>query len=330
MAGVFDLLSKAHAAGASDLTLFSGHPPTITAQSLETPLSEKPLSCDDIVPMLLALMSPDQSDRFERSGSIRFSCDVNDLGRIRVFAIAIDGCPGMTIRFLPSEVLSLDQLGLGHAFSSLIETSSGLILVTGPSGSGKTTTLASMVDHINTHKSARILTIEDPIEFIHGWKQSVVRQHELNGASLPKALRRAVTEDADVIVVGDLSDHDAVTLSLIAAETGHLVLGSLDTPTAKDTVESIIQLYPFEEKAMIRSMLSDSLQAVVSQRLITQSDGQQFLAQEIMLSTPEIKGMIQRDELDNLYQAIEAGSDKGMKTLDQSIEELLASQSKIA
>lgn len=312
MVNVFAILGQARALKASGLALFAGHPPMATSEDSEIPMAAAPLACDTIHTMLDSLMTPAQRRRFRNTGGVRFGRYVAGVGRIRVFAVSVNGCPGLTIRFLPSTLFSLEELGLGHVFRALDEINSGLILVTGPTGSGKSTTLASMVDHLNTHKSLRIVTIEDPIEYIHEWKASVIRQCECPDGSVAEILNQAVDQDVDVIVVGNLSNQEAVTLALIAAETGHLVLGALNTANAKETVEGIIQLYPFEEKAMIRSMLSDTLQAVVSQRMIVREDGQQIAAKEIMMATPEIQGIIRRNELDALYAAIQGGAGEGM------------------
>ncbi|MHC9038014.1 type IV pilus twitching motility protein PilT, partial [Cobetia marina] len=229
-------------------------------------------------------------------------------------------------RTIPSEVLTMEDLGLGEAFRKMCMLPRGLILVTGPTGSGKSTTLAAMIDYINENKYDHILTIEDPVEFVHQSKRCLVNQREVHRDThgFAPALRSALREDPDVILVGELRDLETIRLALTAAETGHLVFGTLHTTSATKTVDRIIDVFPGEEKAMVRSMLSESLQGVIAQTLLKKVGGGRVAAHEIMLATPAIRNLIREDKVAQMYSSIQTGGALGMQTLDSALTRLLA------
>jgi pilus retraction protein PilT len=226
----------------------------------------------------------------------------------------------------PSKVLTLDDLGAPEIFKEIINQPTGIVLVTGATGSGKSTTLAAMVDHINTHKREHILTIEDPIEFVHDNKLSLVNQREVHRDthSFNNALRSALREDPDVILVGELRDLETIRLAISAAETGHLVFGTLHTNSAPKTIDRIIDVFPAEEKAMVRSMLSESLRAVISQTLLKKVGGGRVAAHEIMVGIPAIRNLIREDKVPQMYSVIQTGQAHGMQTMDQCLQRLVA------
>jgi len=228
-------------------------------------------------------------------------------------------------RTIPSQVLSMEQLGMGQIFRDMSDLARGLVVVTGPTGSGKSTTLAAMMDYVNNTRYEHILTIEDPIEFVHESKKCLVNQREVHRDTLgfAEALRSALREDPDIILVGELRDLETIRLALTAAETGHLVFGTLHTTSAAKTIDRIIDVFPAAEKSMVRSMLSESLQAVVSQALLKKNGGGRVAAHEIMIGTPAIRNLIREDKVAQMYSAIQTGSQYGMRTLDQSLKELV-------
>ena len=227
---------------------------------------------------------------------------------------------------IPARVQSLEELGLGEVFRQITEAPRGLVLVTGPTGSGKSTTLAAMIDHLNQHRQQHILTIEDPIEFVHPQKNCLVHQREVqrDTQSFATALRAALREDPDVILLGELRDLETIRLALTAAETGHLVLATLHTSSAAKTIDRLVDVFPGEEKALVRSMLAESLQAVVAQVLVKKVGGGRVAAHEIMLGSPAIRNLIREDKVAQMYSAIQTGGAQGMRTLDMSLKALLA------
>ncbi len=229
-------------------------------------------------------------------------------------------------RTIPSKVLSMEQLGMGEIFRKIATVPRGLVCVTGPTGSGKSTTLAAMIDYINDTKYEHILTIEDPIEFVHQSKKCLINQREVHRDThgFSQALRSALREDPDIILVGELRDLETIRLALTAAETGHLVFGTLHTTSAAKTIDRVIDVFPAAEKDMVRSMLSESLQAVISQALLKKSGGGRCAAHEIMIGTPAIRNLIREDKVAQMYSAIQTGASVGMTTLDQCLKELVA------
>jgi len=228
-------------------------------------------------------------------------------------------------RTIPSKVLTMEQLGMGDIFRQISDVPRGLVAVTGPTGSGKSTTLAAMMDYVNDTRYEHILTIEDPIEFVHQSKKSLVNQREVHRDThgFNEALRSALREDPDIILVGELRDLETIRLALTAAETGHLVFGTLHTTSAAKTIDRVIDVFPAAEKDMVRSMLSESLQAVISQNLLKKQGGGRVAAHEIMIGTPAIRNLIREDKVAQMYSAIQTGAGVGMQTLDQCLKELL-------
>ena len=228
-------------------------------------------------------------------------------------------------RTIPSSVLSMDSLGMGKVFRDICETPRGLILVTGPTGSGKSTTLAAMIDYINDSRFEHILTIEDPIEFVHESKSSLITQRQVHRDTLgfSEALRSALREDPDIILVGEMRDLETIRLALTAAETGHLVFGTLHTTSAAKTIDRIIDVFPAAEKDMVRSMLSESLEAVIAQTLLKKASGGRIAAHEIMLGSPAIRNLVREDKVAQMYSVLQTGQSLGMQTMDQALQKLV-------
>jgi len=272
------------------------------------------------------IMNDKQRKDFEEFLETDFSFEVPGVARFRVNAFNHNRGAGAVFRTIPSKVLTMDQLGMGQVFKDLAKIPRGIVLVTGPTGSGKSTTLAAMVDFINETKYDHILTVEDPIEFVHESKKSLVNQREVHRDTLGfnEALRSALREDPDVILVGELRDLETIRLALTAAETGHIVFGTLHTSSAAKTIDRIVDVFPAEEKSMVRSMLSESLQGVISQTLLKKSGGGRVAAHEIMVGTPAIRNLIREDKIAQMYSAIQTGSAYGMQTMDQCLQNLLS------
>jgi twitching motility protein PilT len=250
---------------------------------------------------------------------------VPGVARFRVNAFNQNRGAGAVFRTIPSKVLTMEELGMGEVFKKISETPRGICLVTGPTGSGKSTTLAAMLDYINNTRYEHILTIEDPIEFVHESKKCLVNQREVHRDTLgfSEALRSALREDPDIILVGEMRDLETIKLALEAAETGHLVFGTLHTQSAAKTIDRIVDVFPAAEKAMMRSMLSESLQAVISQTLLKKNGGGRVAAHEIMIGTPAIRNLIREDKVAQMYSSIQTGASLGMQTLDQCLHNLV-------
>jgi twitching motility protein PilT len=270
-------------------------------------------------------MNDKQRKDFEEFLETDFSFEVPGLARFRVNAFNQNRGSGAVFRTVPSKVLTMDALGMGDVFRRIAATPRGICLVTGPTGSGKSTTLAAMIDYINDNRYEHILTIEDPIEFVHESKKCLVNQREVHRDTLgfSEALRSALREDPDIILVGEMRDLETIRLALTAAETGHLVFGTLHTTSAAKTIDRVIDVFPAAEKSMVRSMLSESLQAVISQSLLKRSGGGRVAAHEIMLATPAIRNLVREDKVAQMYSAIQTGGSMGMQTLDQCLQELV-------
>jgi twitching motility protein PilT len=254
-----------------------------------------------------------------------FSFEIPGLARFRVNAFNQDRGAAAVFRTIPTKVLTLDELDAPNVFKEIVDQPRGLVLVTGPTGSGKSTTLAAMIDHKNEHEYAHILTIEDPIEFVHQSKKCLVNQREVHRDTLgfAEALRSALREDPDIILVGELRDLETIRLALTAAETGHLVFGTLHTSSAAKTIDRIVDVFPAGEKSMVRSMLSESLRAVISQTLMKKVGGGRMAAHEIMIATPAIRNLIREDKVAQMYSAIQTGQSVGMQTLDQCLQDIV-------
>ena len=289
-------------------------------------LNVDPLDHKQVHALVYEIMNDKQRKEYEENLETDFSFEVKDLSRFRVNAFVQNRGAAAVLRTIPSKVLTLDDLGAPAIFKEIINQPTGIVLVTGATGSGKSTTLAAMIDHINSHKREHILTIEDPIEFVHENKLSVLNQREVHRDthSFSNALRSALREDPDVILVGELRDLETIRLAISAAETGHLVFGTLHTNSAPKTIDRIIDVFPAEEKAMVRSMLSESLRAVISQTLLKKIGGGRVAAHEIMVGIPAIRNLIREDKVPQMYSVIQTGQSHGMQTMDQCLQRLVA------
>jgi twitching motility protein PilT len=310
---------------ASDLHLSSGVPALLRIDGDLQPVSDTALAHDDIYAALMTIMSSVQQSQFKESLECDFSFDIPSLSRFRVNAFQQARGVSAVFRVIPHGIPNLQGLHAPTIFSELIYKPRGLVLVTGPTGSGKSTTLAAMVDALNQSTRQHIVTIEDPIEFVHVPQQCLIQQREVGAHTLSfaNALRAALREDPDVILVGELRDLETIHLAITAAETGHLVLGTLHTSSAAKTMDRIVDVFPAEEKDMARSMLSESLNAVISQVLCKRKDGVgRIAAYEVMVGTPAVRNLIREGKVAQLYSAIQTGRGAGMQTLDQSLAAL--------
>lgn len=323
---ISDLLAFAVKNKASDLHLSAGLSPMIRAHGDIRHVNLPALTHSEVLNMIYAIMSDEQSDVYEKTMECDFSFEIPNVARFRVNAFNHNRGAGAVFRTIPHEILSLEQLNCPAIFKQIADTPRGLCLVTGPTGSGKSTTLAAMIDYINDKESGHILTIEDPIEFVHTSKKSLINQREVGSHTLSfnNALRSALREDPDVILVGELRDLETIRLALTAAETGHMVFATMHTSSAAKTVDRIIDVFPAGEKEMVRTMLSESLRSVISQILCKTKDGQgRVAAHEIMLVTPAIRNLIRESKIPQMYSAIQTGKNVGMQTLDQNLQDLV-------
>lgn len=324
---ITELLAFSAKQGASDLHLSAGLPPMIRVDGDIRRINVPPLDHKTVHSMVYDIMNDKQRKDFEEFLETDFSFEVPGIARFRVNAFNQNRGAGAVFRTIPSRVLTMEELQLGEVFRRIADVPRGLVLVTGPTGSGKSTTLTALIDYLNGSRYQHILTIEDPIEFVHESKKSLINQREVHRDTLGfnEALRSALREDPDVILVGELRDLETIRLALTAAETGHLVFGTLHTTSAAKTIDRIIDVFPAEEKSMVRSMLSESLQAVVSQTLMKKVGGGRIAAHEIMLGTPAIRNLIREDKVAQMYSAIQTGGSIGMQTLDSCLAGLLSS-----
>ena len=312
--------------GASDLHLSAGLPPMIRVDGDIRRINVPEMDHKQVHDMLYDIMSDKQRKDYEEFLETDFSFEIPGLARFRVNAFNHNRGSGGVFRTIPSKILSLEDLGAPSIFKEISEYPRGIVLVTGPTGSGKSTTLAGMVDYKNDCEYGHILTVEDPIEFVHQSKKCLVNQREVHRDTLGfnEALRSALREDPDTILVGEMRDLETIRLALSAAETGHLVFGTLHTSSAAKTIDRIVDVFPAAEKSMVRSMLSESLKAVISQTLLKKIGGGRVAAHEIMIGTPAIRNLIREDKIAQMYSAIQTGQNVGMQTLDQNLKGLLA------
>ncbi|TVU72107.1 MULTISPECIES: type IV pilus twitching motility protein PilT [Cobetia] len=323
---ITELLAFSAKQNASDLHLSAGLPPMIRVDGDVRRINVPSMDDKQVRALIYEIMNDKQRRDFEEFLETDFSFEVPGVSRFRVNAFHQGRGAGAVFRTIPSEVLSMEDLGLGESFRKMCMLPRGLILVTGPTGSGKSTTLAAMIDYINENKYDHILTIEDPVEFVHQSKRCLINQREVHRDThgFAPALRSALREDPDVILVGELRDLETIRLALTAAETGHLVFGTLHTTSATKTVDRIIDVFPGDEKSMVRSMLSESLQGVIAQTLLKKVGGGRVAAHEILLATPAIRNLIREDKVAQMYSSIQTGGALGMQTLDSALNRLLA------
>ena len=312
--------------GASDLHLSSGQPPIIRIhgdiQRIDAPIFD----AEELQTMIYDVMNDNQRRQFESNLEADFSFELPKLARFRANIFQQNRGIAAVFRTIPSKVLTLEDLAAPEIFKEIASLHRGLVLVTGPTGSGKSTTLAAMVDHVNKNTPGHLLTIEDPIEFVHKPIRCLINQREVHRdtQSFTNALRSALREDPDVILVGELRDLETIRLALTAAETGHLVFGTLHTSSAAKTIDRIIDVFPAEEKEMVRSMLSESLQAVISQALLKKKSGGRIAVHEIMLANSAIRNLIREAKVPQMYSVIQTSTQIGMQTLDQDLQKMVA------
>lgn len=322
---ISELLAFAHKNSASDLHISSGMPPMIRVDGEIKKINLPDIDAETAQKMIFDIMNDKQRKAYEEFMETDFSFELPNIARFRVNAFNQERGPSAVFRTIPSIVLSLEDLDAPEIFKEICQVPRGLVLVTGPTGSGKSTTLAAMIDYINEQKKEHILTVEDPIEFVHRSKGSLINQRELNEHTLSfdAALRSALREDPDVIMVGEMRDLETIRLAMTAAETGHLVFGTLHTTSAAKTVDRIIDVFPAAEKSMVRSMLSESLQGVIAQTLMKRVSGGRVAAHEIMIGTSAIRNLIREDKVPQMYSMIQTGQSHGMQTLDQDLQRLV-------
>ena len=323
---ISDLLAFAVKNKASDLHLSAGLPPMIRVFGDIRKLNVPAMDHAQVRTMMYDIMNDSQRKSYEENLECDFAFEVPELSRFRANAFNHNRGAGAVFRTIPSKILSLEQLHCPAIFKDIAATPRGIVLVTGPTGSGKSTTLAAMVDFVNDTEYGHILTVEDPIEFVHQSKRSLINQREVgpHTHSFANALKSALREDPDVILVGELRDLETIRLALTAAETGHLVFGTLHTSSAAKTIDRIVDVFPAEEKEMVRAMLSESLRAVISQTLLkTSDDSGRVAAHEIMIGTPAIRNLIRENKVAQMYSAIQTGQNIGMQTLDQNLQDLV-------
>ena len=322
---IAQLLTFSVKQGASDMHLSAGLEPMIRVDGDVKRINLPPMDHKQVHDMIYDIMNDKQRKDYDEFWECDFSFEIPGLARFRVNAFNHNRGAGAVFRTIPSTILSLEDLKAPAIFKDIAKTPRGIVLVTGPTGSGKSTTLAGIVNHINENDYGHILTIEDPIEFVHQSKKCLINQREVHRDTLGfnEALRSALREDPDVILVGEMRDLETIRLALSAAETGHLVFGTLHTSSAAKTVDRIIDVFPAAEKEMVRAMLSESLRAVISQTLLKKVGGGRVAAHEIMLGTPAIRNLIREAKIAQMNSAIQTGQKDGMQTLDQNLKELV-------
>ena len=319
------LLTFAVQSGASDAHLSSGEPPMIRLHGDMKKLDHPPLSREEVHALVYDIMDDGQRKTFEERLELDFSFDMGDIGRFRVNVFMQQRGEGVVFRTIPTKILSTEELGLPPILKRLCDREKGLILVTGPTGSGKSTTLAAMVDHVNNIFAGHIITIEDPIEFVHRSKQCLVNQRELglHTHSFANALRAVLREDPDVILVGEMRDLETIQLAITAAETGHLVFATLHSPSAPSTVDRVIDVFPAAQQAQIRTQFADAIEAIVTQTLCKKKGGGRVAALEILVATPAVRNLIREGKIHQIPSAMQVGQKDGMQTMDMALVELV-------
>jgi len=322
---ITQLLTFAHREGASDVHLSSGEPPMVRIHGDMKKIEHPALSAEQVHTMVFDIMGDAVRKTFQETNDVDFSFELGNIARFRVNVFRTRRGEGAVFRTIPTQVMTLEELGLPPIMRELCEKEKGLVLVTGPTGSGKSTTLAAMIDHINETFEGHILTIEDPIEFVHASKKCLVNQREIgrDTASFNAALRGALREDPDVILVGEMRDLETISLALTAAETGHLVFGTLHTSSAPKTVDRVIDVFPAAQQGQIRTMFAESIQAVLTQSLLRKRAGGRIAALEILIGTPAVRNLIRENKIHQIPSSMQTGQAVGMQTLDMALLELV-------
>lgn len=322
---ITELLTFGVQNNASDLHLSAGVPPMIRVDGEMRKINVPPLDHKAVHSLIYDIMNDKQRKDYEEYWETDFSFEIPSLARFRVNVFNQHRGSGAVFRTIPSEILTMEDLGLPKIFSDIAQYPRGIVLVTGPTGSGKSTTLAAMIDFINKNRNEHILTIEDPIEFVHEGKKCLINQREVHAHThgFSEALRSALREDPDVVLVGEMRDLETIRLALTAAETGHLVFGTLHTNSAAKTIDRVVDVFPGQEKDMVRAMLSESLRAVISQTLLKKKGGGRVAAHEIMICNPAIRNLIRENKVAQMYSSIQTGQGLGMQTMDQALKALV-------
>ncbi|MGD0948125.1 MAG: type IV pilus twitching motility protein PilT [Candidatus Binatia bacterium] len=322
---ITQLLTFAHREGASDIHLSAGEPPMLRIHGDMKRIEHVPLTPEEVHHMVFDIMSDPVRKTFQEKNDADFSFDLGDIARFRVNAFRSRRGEGAVFRAIPSKVMTIADLGLPPILKELAEREKGLVLVTGPTGSGKSTTLAAMIDHVNETYEGHILTIEDPIEFVHSSKKCLINQREVgrHTESFNAALRGALREDPDVILVGEMRDLETIALALTAAETGHLVFATLHTSSAPKTVDRVIDVFPAAQQGQIRAMFAESIQAVITQTLLRKRAGGRIVALEILIGTPAVRNLIRENKIHQLPSTMQTGQAVGMQTLDMALVDLV-------
>ena len=325
MSTMQELLQEATRKDASDLHVSAGEPPMLRVHGDLARIDHPALTAADVTALVQSVMKPEQRERFDAEHECDFAYEAEGVGRFRVNVFVQSRGPGAVLRAIPTVIPSIESLGLPAVVRELCDKERGLVLVTGPTGSGKSTTLAAMVDVINSTWEGHILTVEDPIEFVHPPKKCLVNQREVgpHTGSFSAALKSALREDPDVILVGEMRDLETISLALTAAETGHLVFGTLHTSSAPKTIDRIIDVFPAAQQGQIRTMLAESLEAVIAQTLLKKKGGGRIAAHEILIGTPAVRNLIREGKLHQIPSMMQTGGRVGMQTLDQTLAELV-------
>ncbi len=323
---ITELLAFTMQSKGSDLHLSSGNPPLVRISGDLKPLKCDPLTGDQVKAMLYSIMTEEQRSEYEEERDLDFAIAFGESARFRVNAFNINRGPAAVFRTIPTVIPSLDDLNAPAMFRQFAEFEKGLVLVTGPTGSGKSTTLAAMINHINKSFNKHVLTIEDPVEFVHKSDRSLINHREVgrHTKSFARALKSALREDPDVILVGEMRDHETIGLALTAAETGHLVMGTLHTSSAAKTIDRIVDVFPAGDKEMVRSMLAGSLQAVISQILLKKVGGGRVAAHDILVGTPAVRNLIRENKVPQITSMMQMGQRYGMQTMEDSVKALVS------
>jgi twitching motility protein PilT len=326
MPSIDPLLAVIVAEGASDLHIGEGQPPKMRRHGNVMPIRTEPITRDEAVKMLSEISGDEKWRIFDESGDLDFAYQMDEQSRFRCNFLKQANGYGAVFRLIPTKIASLDQLGIPLVVKKFGDLRGGLVLVTGPTGSGKSTTLAALIDHINENFSRHIVTIEEPIEFVHQNKRSIITQREVPGdsATFPAALKAALREDADIVLVGEMRDLETISLALTAAETGLLVFGTLHTNNARKTVDRMVDAFPANRQAQVRTMLANSLRGVLAQLLLKKADGSgRLAANEILIASPAVSAIIREGATQKLQDVIVAGKGQGMQLMDDAIQALL-------